>query len=156
MSRADPDSFRARRGAWRGQYPQAHDLESWGDARSFDGTVTLRQPLINQPEVGILGFLLQRRGGERVLEVGTGSGYHSVFRDGDLYRMYYHAWHLEVKNGRIDQPHRIFGAYCESKDGLTWTKPAVGVFEFSGSKKNNIVLQGIAGPAPAPWAWNVG
>jgi molybdopterin-containing oxidoreductase family iron-sulfur binding subunit len=26
--------------------PQAHDLESWGDARSFDGTVTLRQPLI--------------------------------------------------------------------------------------------------------------
>ncbi|MFQ5525630.1 MAG: TAT-variant-translocated molybdopterin oxidoreductase [Thermoanaerobaculia bacterium] len=26
--------------------PQAHDLESWGDARSFDGTATLRQPLI--------------------------------------------------------------------------------------------------------------
>ncbi|EDY38455.1 dTDP-4-keto-6-deoxy-L-hexose2,3-dehydratase [Cyanobium sp. PCC 7001] len=28
------------------------------------GRTTLRQPLINQPEVGILGFLLQRRGGE--------------------------------------------------------------------------------------------
>ncbi|MDH3253617.1 MAG: TAT-variant-translocated molybdopterin oxidoreductase [Acidobacteriota bacterium] len=27
--------------------PQAHDLESWGDARAFDGTVTLRQPLID-------------------------------------------------------------------------------------------------------------
>ncbi len=26
-------------------------------------SVTLRQPLINQPEIGILGFLLQRRGG---------------------------------------------------------------------------------------------
>jgi len=26
--------------------PAAHDLESWGDARSYDGTVTLRQPLI--------------------------------------------------------------------------------------------------------------
>ena len=26
--------------------PLAHQLESWGDARAFDGTVTLRQPLI--------------------------------------------------------------------------------------------------------------
>jgi molybdopterin-containing oxidoreductase family iron-sulfur binding subunit len=26
--------------------PAAHDLESWGDGRAFDGTVTLRQPLI--------------------------------------------------------------------------------------------------------------
>jgi MoCo/4Fe-4S cofactor protein with predicted Tat translocation signal len=26
--------------------PAAHDLESWGDARSFDGTVTILQPLI--------------------------------------------------------------------------------------------------------------
>lgn len=26
--------------------PLAHDLESWGDARSYDGTVTLQQPLI--------------------------------------------------------------------------------------------------------------
>jgi molybdopterin-containing oxidoreductase family iron-sulfur binding subunit len=26
--------------------PQAHELESWGDLRAFDGTVTIRQPLI--------------------------------------------------------------------------------------------------------------
>jgi molybdopterin-containing oxidoreductase family iron-sulfur binding subunit len=26
--------------------PQAHELESWGDARAFDGTATIRQPLI--------------------------------------------------------------------------------------------------------------
>ena len=25
---------------------------------------------------------------------GTGSGYHSVFQDGNRYRMYYKAWHL--------------------------------------------------------------
>ncbi|HEY2012705.1 MAG TPA: TAT-variant-translocated molybdopterin oxidoreductase [Bryobacteraceae bacterium] len=28
------------------QLPEAHYLESWGDARAFDGTVTLQQPLI--------------------------------------------------------------------------------------------------------------
>jgi MoCo/4Fe-4S cofactor protein with predicted Tat translocation signal len=27
--------------------PQAHDLESWGDARAYDGTVTVIQPLIS-------------------------------------------------------------------------------------------------------------
>src|SRR3954462_9621489 len=26
--------------------PEAHPLESWGDARAFDGTVTIMQPLI--------------------------------------------------------------------------------------------------------------
>ena len=26
--------------------PAAHELESWGDARAFDGTVTIRQPLV--------------------------------------------------------------------------------------------------------------
>ena len=26
--------------------PQAHCLESWGDLRAFDGTVTIQQPLI--------------------------------------------------------------------------------------------------------------
>src|SRR5580693_6240824 len=32
---------------------------------------------------------------------GSGSGYHSVFRDGGLYRMYYKAWHLEVSAKRL-------------------------------------------------------
>src|SRR5262249_55242286 len=27
--------------------PRAHELESWGDGRAIDGTVTLQQPLIN-------------------------------------------------------------------------------------------------------------
>lgn len=34
-----------------------------GVESTADGAVTLRQPLINQPEIGILGFLLQRRAG---------------------------------------------------------------------------------------------
>ena len=33
---------------------------------------------------------------------GSGSGYHSVFRDGDLYRMYYKAWQLTVTPGKVN------------------------------------------------------
>ena len=73
---------------------------------------------------------------------GSGGGYHAIFQDGDLYRMYYHAWHITVRDGKLHQPHPLYGAYCESKDGIHWTKPAVDLFEFSGSKKNNIVWAG--------------
>lgn len=31
---------------------------------------------------------------------GSGSGYHSVFPDGNKYRMYYKAWHLEPQKAR--------------------------------------------------------
>ena len=35
--------------------------------------------------------------------------------------------------------------YAFSKDGLTWTKPDLGIVEFNGSKANNIVLRGVHG-----------
>src|SRR5699024_2509500 len=38
------DNETARRAEWHA--PMAHALESWGDARAFDGTVSLIQPLI--------------------------------------------------------------------------------------------------------------
>jgi hypothetical protein len=72
---------------------------------------------------------------------GTGSGYHSVFRDGDLYRMYYKAWHLEASEGKLDTGrHPLFCCYAESKDGILWEKPELGIHEFHGSKANNIVM----------------
>jgi len=71
---------------------------------------------------------------------GSGSGYHSIFRDGDRYRMYYKAWQLTIKDGKLTQPHPLFACYAESPDGIRWEKPDVGLFEFEGSKQNNIVL----------------
>ena len=72
---------------------------------------------------------------------GTGSGYHSVFQDGDLYRMYYKAWHLEASKGKLNTArHPLFCCYAESDDGLKWRKPDLGLHEFQGSTKNNITM----------------
>ncbi|MFV1964397.1 MAG: hypothetical protein ACC628_03165 [Pirellulaceae bacterium] len=72
---------------------------------------------------------------------GSGCGYHSVFRDGDRYRLYYKAWHLDVSGGRLDSSaHPLFCCYAESDDGIHWRKPELGLHEFRGSKANNIVM----------------
>ncbi|HEY8505532.1 MAG TPA: hypothetical protein VIL46_13190 [Gemmataceae bacterium] len=71
---------------------------------------------------------------------GSGSGYHSVFKDGGLYRMYYKGWQLTVKGKKLTLPHKLVACYAESKDGVHWTKPELGIVEFDGSKQNNIVM----------------
>ncbi len=72
---------------------------------------------------------------------GTGSGYHSVFKDGDLYRMYYKAWHIDTSKGKLDTSrHPLYCCYAESDDGIHWRKPALGLHEFEGSKENNITI----------------
>ncbi len=70
---------------------------------------------------------------------GSGSGYHSVFKDGDLYRMYYKAWQHDASSD-LSNHHPLFCAYAESKDGIHWYKPNLGLHEYNGSKDNNIVF----------------
>lgn len=78
---------------------------------------------------------------------GTGCGYHSVFHDGDRYRMYYKAWHLRVGEGKLDGgAHPLYCCYAESDDGIHWRKPRLGQHEFAGSTANNIVItSGVQG-----------
>ncbi len=72
---------------------------------------------------------------------GSGSGYHSIFRDGDLYRMYYKAWQLTVMDGKVNTgEHPLYCCYAESSDGIHWRKPNLGLHEFKGSTANNIVI----------------
>ena len=72
---------------------------------------------------------------------GSGSSFHSVFKDGDKYRMYYSAWDFTLKPGKVtDDSHPYSLCYAESKDGITWHKPNLGLIEFNGSKNNNIVM----------------
>lgn len=72
---------------------------------------------------------------------GNTSAYYTIFRDGDLFRMYYRGSHYDVPTKKATHPEVT--CYAESKDGIHWTKPNLGLFEFAGSKDNNIVWDGI-------------
>ena len=73
---------------------------------------------------------------------GAGSGYHSVIKDGDVYRMYHRGSVLGVENGRLKIGKQVY-CYVESKDGIHWTKPELGLHDHNGSKKNNIIWTGV-------------
>ena len=73
---------------------------------------------------------------------GSGTGYHTVFQDGPLYRMYYKTWHLDPQPGGLKTPHPTFAGYAHSTDGIHWVKPRLGLFEYEGAKDNNIVWVG--------------
>lgn len=81
---------------------------------------------------------------------GAGSGYHTVFRDGGLYCMYYRGSKLGVENGKLKIGPQVY-CYAESRDGITFTKPDLGLFEHDGSKQNNIILTGIGTHNFAPF-----
>jgi hypothetical protein len=65
---------------------------------------------------------------------GNWSGLVTYIQDGDTYRMYYTAANWS--------PRRTNLCYAESKDGIHWTRPELGLVEFNGSKQNNIILPG--------------
>jgi hypothetical protein len=73
---------------------------------------------------------------------GNTSGYFTLFQDGDLYRMIYRGWHHDEKTMKALHPEVT--CYAESKDGIHWIKPELGLFEYEGSKANNIIMMGPA------------
>jgi hypothetical protein len=79
---------------------------------------------------------------------GNVSAYHTVFQDGDLYRMYYRGAHGNAAKNEYSPEATC---YAESKDGVRWSKPKLGLFEFRGSKANNIVWLGPGTQSFAPF-----
>ena len=81
-----------------------------------------------------------RRGGAGASDSWAVQFYGSVIRVGDTYRM----WYVSVGNDRLEKrvprssPWRV--AYAESKDGVKWTKPNLGLAEYNGNRNNNLVL----------------
>lgn len=70
---------------------------------------------------------------------GNTSGYYSLFRDGDMYRMIYRGWQHDEQMKAV---HKEVTCCAESSDGIHWTKPSLGLFAWDGSKDNNIVWMG--------------
>ena len=65
---------------------------------------------------------------------GRHSGYIQILQDDDLYRMYY-------RGGCSGEDHdNMCICYAESKDGIHWEKPNLGLREFEGSFDNNIIM----------------
>jgi len=71
---------------------------------------------------------------------GNTSAYFTLFQDGYRFRAYYRGSHYDEKTKKASHPE--VACYAESKDGITWTKPKLGVCEFNGSKENNIIWTG--------------
>lgn len=70
---------------------------------------------------------------------GNTSGYYTLFQDGDTYRMIYRGWQHDPQQ---KAEHKEVTCYAESSDGIHWDKPKLGLFEWEGSKDNNIVWMG--------------
>ena len=71
---------------------------------------------------------------------GNTSAYYTLFRDDDRFRVYYRGSHFDGKTKKPAHPEVV--CYAESRDGVKWEKPGLGLCEFQGSKQNNIVWTG--------------
>ena len=70
---------------------------------------------------------------------GNNCHYVSVFKDGSKYRMYYRAVAGKAAPAS-GVGWRDFVCTAESDDGITWRRPNLGLYEFEGSKQNNIIM----------------
>jgi hypothetical protein len=62
--------------------------------------------------------------------------YATVIKDGDLFRLYTR----EGRGAKFDGDSSEVTRYCESRDGIHWIRPKLGLYEIDGSKDNNVIL----------------
>ena len=78
---------------------------------------------------------------------GPSSSFVTVMKDDDRYRLYYRGSGQAVEEPWYTIPHH-YSCCAESEDGITWTKPNLGLFEHQGSRDNNIICPGYAFSLP--------
>lgn len=71
---------------------------------------------------------------------GNTSAYYTILHDGAKFRAYYRGHHFDEAAKK--PAHREVICYAESDDGIHFTKPNLGLFEFNGYEQNNIVWNG--------------
>jgi len=76
---------------------------------------------------------------------GVDSAYYTVFQDGSRVRLYYRGF------CPVDDSNQQVTCYAESSDGIHFTRPDLSLFEFQGSKTNNIIYRGVESHNFAPF-----
>ncbi len=74
---------------------------------------------------------------------GNSSNYHCLLKEPDgLLRMYYLGWNVDLYGAEKPMISKIHVCYAESRDGVHWVKPNLGLVDWEGSTDNNILLDG--------------
>ena len=73
---------------------------------------------------------------EIVLRKTGGNGYMTVLKDGPVYRMYYR--YIVPSD---DPDGHEFYCYAESRDGIHWIKPDLGLFDIPGTDERNAITE---------------
>ena len=78
---------------------------------------------------------------------GNMCGYITVLRDDDCCRMYYRGWEVDLGSpestgNQLHTPRPRCHCMAESDDGIHWRRPELGLYEYGGSRDNNIVWMG--------------
>jgi hypothetical protein len=109
-----------RRGPWRRLFLDAFAVESHGGlTRVFHAADKFAaNPVIKRDKPW-----------EGVSAITGPYVYGTAFREGDKFRMWYEVHNKGTHVG-----------YAESPDGITWTKPELGLINFNGSKANNLLI----------------
>lgn len=98
--------------------------ETFWDSYLVDSSMTTAFPRLLHPQKKETVYWLDQ-------DVdGMSISYPCIVRDSDGYRMYYIAWgHNEIRL-----------CVLLSRDGIHWTRPSLGIYEYQGSTDNNIVM----------------
>ncbi len=73
---------------------------------------------------------------------GGASSYPTVFKDGDIYRLYYRGHRYLIDEPPLRKAQSEVVCYAESTDGIHWKKPNLGLYKWLGSDENNIIWMG--------------
>ena len=71
---------------------------------------------------------------------GDGCDYFCTVKEDDIYRMYYLAWQMSDPDLTEHTQDAIKVCCIESRDGIHWERPDLGIVSFQGSTHNNILL----------------
>jgi hypothetical protein len=66
-------------------------------------------------------------------------GYVTIIKDEDVYRLYYRGFPVDAADGSDVE----CTCYAESKDGIVFTRPNLGLFDYNGTRENNVILHGM-------------